>query len=58
MRSLPVVVGEPAIEISLQFLDRAIDLFAERDTVEFVEQRAMEALADSLVCGLLALVRL
>src|SRR5947207_15644138 len=47
MRPLLVVVDEPGIEIGLQFLDRAIDLFTERHPIELVEQRAMEALADS-----------
>src|SRR5438034_4281527 len=46
MRPLLVVVDEPGIEIGLQFLDRAIDLFTERHPIELVEQRAMEALAD------------
>src|SRR5438309_7308167 len=53
MRPLLVVVDEPGIEIGLQFLDRAIDLFAERHPIELVEQRAMEALADAV--GLWAL---
>src|SRR5438046_6499052 len=53
MRPLLVVVDEPGIEIDLQFLDRAIDLFAERHPIELVEQRAMEALADTV--GLRAL---
>jgi hypothetical protein len=49
MWPLLVVVDKPGIEIGLQLVDRAIDLFAERDTVEFVKQRAMEALADSII---------
>src|SRR5438105_11999408 len=53
MRPLLVVVDEPGIEIGLQFLDRAIDLFTERHPIELVEQRAMEALADAV--GLWAL---
>src|SRR5437588_3069021 len=53
VRPLLVVVDEPGIEIGLQFLDRAIDLFAERHPVELVEQRAMEALTDAV--GLRAL---
>ena len=53
MRPLLVVVDEPGIEIGLQFLDRAIDLFTERHPIELVEQRAMKALADSV--GLWAL---
>ena len=53
MRPLVVVLDQPAIEIGLQLVERAIDLLAERDTVELVEQRAMKALADSV--GLRAL---
>src|SRR5436305_11918914 len=53
VRPLLVVVDEPGIEIGLQFLDRAIDLFTERHPIELVEQRAMKALADSV--GLWAL---
>src|SRR5439155_19463722 len=34
MRPLLVVVDEPGIEIGLQFLDRAIDLFTERHPIE------------------------
>src|SRR5436190_10655588 len=46
VRPLLVVVDEPGIEIGLQFLDRAIDLFTERHPIELVETRAMNALAD------------
>jgi len=53
MWPLVVVLDQPAIEIGLQLVERAIDLLAERDTVELVEQRAMKALADSV--GLRAL---
>src|SRR5205085_5914468 len=34
VRPLLVVVDEPGIEIGLQFLDRAIDLFTERHPIE------------------------
>ena len=53
MCPLLVVLDQPAIQIGLQLVERAIDLFAERDAVELVEQRAMETLADAI--GLRAL---
>ena len=39
-----VVVGHPDIEISLQFLDAAVDLLAEGDAVELVQHGAVEPL--------------
>ena len=48
MWPLLVVLDQPAIEIGLQLVDRAIDLLAERNAVELVKQRAMKALADSI----------
>jgi hypothetical protein len=42
-----IVVSEPSVKIGLQLFDGPIDLFAERDPVELVEQRAVETLADS-----------
>ena len=53
MRSPMIVLDQPGVEIGLQLLDRAIDLLAERYTVELVEHGAMEALADAV--GLRAL---
>src|SRR6201981_3918222 len=53
MWPLLIVLAEPQIEIGLQLVDRTIHLFAERDTVELVENRFVEALADSV--GLRAL---
>src|SRR5215469_10087090 len=53
MRPLIVVFGDPRIKIGLQLVDRAIDLFAKRHPIEFVEHSAMEALADAI--GLRAL---
>ena len=58
MGALFVVLDEPDIEIGLQLVDRQIDLLAERNPVELVQDSAMEALADSVRCGLLVLVRL
>jgi hypothetical protein len=46
--AFPHLVDEPGIEIGVQLLNRPVDLFAERDAVELVEQGAMEALADSV----------
>src|SRR6476660_3794051 len=48
-----IVLDEPEVEIGLQLLDRQIDLLAEGDPVEFVEDGAMEALANTI--GLRAL---
>ena len=48
MGSLLVVVDEPQVEIGLQLLDRLVDLLAEGDPVEFVEDGAMEALANAI----------
>ena len=43
-----IVVDQPGVEIGLQLVDRAIDLLAERDPVKLVQDRAMEAFADSI----------
>ena len=43
-----VVFAEPDIEIGLQLVDRTVHLFAERDTVELVEHRLVEAFADAV----------
>ena len=48
-----VVLGDPRIKVGLQLVDRAVDLFAERHSVELVEDGAMEALANAI--GLRAL---
>src|SRR5512133_1984901 len=48
-----IIVDQPGIEISLQLVDGAINLLAERDPVELVQDGAMEALTDSI--GLRAL---
>ena len=53
MWPLLIVLADPQIEISLQFVDRTIHLFPERDTVELVEHRSVEAFADAV--GLRAL---
>src|SRR5512134_3399781 len=53
MRAVFVVPSDPSIEIGLQFLDRAIDLLAERHAVELIQHRPVEALANAI--GLWAL---
>ena len=53
MRSPIIVVDEPTIEIGLQLVDCVIDLLAERDPIEFIQDSAMKALADAV--GLRAL---
>jgi transposase len=44
-----VVLGDPSIKIGVQLVDRAIDLFAEGDPIELVQDGAMEALADAII---------
>ena len=39
-----IVLLHPFIEVGLQFLDGAVDLLAEGDAVELVEQRLVETL--------------
>ena len=53
MGALFVVLDEPEIEIGLQLVDRQIDLLAERNPVELVQDSAVEALANGV--GLRAL---
>src|ERR1700757_4560547 len=48
MGALLIVFDEPDVEIGLQFVDRRIDLLAERNPVELVEDGAMEALANAI----------
>src|SRR5499425_1922257 len=53
MRPQMVVLDQPGIEVSLQLVDAAVDLLAERDPIELIQYGAMEALTDSI--GLRAL---
>src|SRR5437773_8051144 len=53
MRAPMIVIDEPGVEVSLQLVDRLIDLFAKGDPVELVEDGAMKALANAI--GLRAL---
>lgn len=48
MRALFVVVGDPFIQVGLQLFDAAIDLTPERDLVELLQNRFVEALADAV----------
>ena len=53
MGALFVVLDEPDIEIGLQLVDCQIDLLTERNSVELVQDRAVETLANAV--GLRAL---
>src|SRR6516225_2720897 len=55
MGPLLVVSGDPRIKVSLQLVDRAVDLFAERHPVELIQNGAMEALADAICLRALGL---
>src|SRR5947209_18927786 len=43
---MPIVIGDPEIEVRLEFADAAVDLLSERHAIELVEQRFVEPLAD------------
>ena len=49
MGALFVVLDEPDVEIGLQLVDCQIDLLAERNSVELVQDRAMETLANAVI---------
>ena len=53
MWPLLIEVADPQIEIGLQLVERTIHLFAERDTIDFIEHGLVEALTDAV--GLRAL---
>src|ERR1700751_3043382 len=53
MWPLLIVLADPQIEIGLQLVDRTIHLLSEHDTVELIEHRFVEALANAV--GLRAL---
>ena len=48
-----IVVDQPSIEIGLQLVDCAVDFLAEGHPVEFVQNSAMEALANAVRLGAL-----
>ena len=43
-----IVFDQPSIEVGLQLVNSVIDLLAERDPVELVQDGAMKALADTI----------
>lgn len=47
MGALCAVVSDPVIKVSLQFLDRVMELPARRHLVEFLQDDLVEALADA-----------
>src|ERR1700756_5382259 len=49
MGSPLVVVDQPGVEVGLQLVDRLVDLLAEGDPIELVEDGAMEALANTII---------
>ena len=48
MRSDLVVIDQPGIEIGLQLVDHTIDLLAEGNPIELVQDGAVKALADPI----------
>src|SRR5215469_13783575 len=48
MRSRFIVLAQPGVKIGLQLVERAVDLLAERHSIELVERRLVEALADAV----------
>ena len=48
MCTLIIVVVQPYVQIGLQLIQIAIEFFAERDLIEFLQDRLVEALADSV----------
>ena len=49
MWPLLIVLADPQIEVGLQFVDRTIHLFTERDTIELVEHGLVKALTDTVM---------
>ena len=47
MRPSLIVFGDPGIAVGLQLVDRPVDLLAEGDPIELVQDRAMKALAEA-----------
>lgn len=43
-----IVTSDPFIEIFLQIRDQDVELFAERHSIELVENRLVEALTDTI----------
>jgi len=55
MRALVIVMVQPFIQIGLQRADAVIELLAERDLVELLQDRLVEPLADAVGLGRLHL---
>ena len=51
MRALMVVVMQPFVQIGLQRVNAVIELLAERDLVELLQDRFVEPLADAVRLG-------
>src|SRR5262245_66311330 len=43
-----IVFCNPCVQVGLQLVDRTVHLFAERDTVEFVEHGLVESFTDAV----------
>ncbi len=52
MGAVLIILLEPALQVGLEFLQRAIDLLAERDPIELVQQCLVEALTDPVGLGM------
>ena len=48
MCSFIIVVFQPFVQIGLQLIEATIELLAERDLVELLQDRLVEALADTV----------
>ncbi len=48
VRTVVIVLRYPAVEIGLQLVDAAVDLLAERDSIELVQHGLVESLANSV----------
>ena len=57
MRAFTVVRVDPRVKIDLQLFHRRVDFLAEGESVELVQDRLVEALADPVGRGDWALVR-
>ena len=58
MRARLVVLGDPGIKVGLELVDVAVELLAEDDAVELVEQSLVETLDNPVCLRALVLVRL
>jgi len=51
MRALVVVAMQPLVQIGLQRVDAVIELLAERDLIELLQDRLVEPLTDAVGLG-------